>query len=63
MFLTLRFKELVSLGFGDFRVTISSAKDLDSFDAKELVSEATQFTCNEGRWLENLSKLSILLSL
>ena len=41
MFLTLRFKELVSLGFGDFRVTVSSAKDFDSFYAKELVSEAT----------------------
>ena len=63
VFPTLRIKELVSLGFGDFRITVSSAKDFDSFNAKELVSEATQFTCNEGRWLENLSKLSILLGL
>ena len=42
MFLTLRIKELVSFGFGDFRITVSSAKDFDSFDAKELVSEATR---------------------
>ena len=38
----MMFKELVSFGFGDFRITISSAKDFDSFDAKELISEASR---------------------
>ena len=42
VFLTLRIKELVSFGFGDFRITISSAKDFDYFEAKELINEATR---------------------
>ena len=38
----MMFKELVSFGFGDFRITISSAKDFDSFNTKELINESTR---------------------
>ena len=66
-------KELMKFGVGDFRITFSSAKDLEGFVAKELFIEAgwlvnvvgfvVQFAGNEGRWPEDLWKLSILLDM
>ena len=62
----LRIKELEFLDFGDLRVTVSRAKNFESFNAKASVIEAypggkvntvgfvAQFARDEERWPEDL---------